>query len=48
MVYSLTKMEIGDFRDIKSKSLRNFIYESNGTGQVLFIGTIEEGIAKLK
>jgi len=47
-VYSLTEMEISDFRDIKSKSLRDFIYESNGTGPVLFVGTIEEGIEKLR
>jgi len=39
---------IGDFHDIKSKSLRDFIYESNKTGQVLFVGTVEEGIEKLK
>lgn len=39
---------IGDFHDIKSKSLRDFIYESNKTGQVLFVESLDEGIEKLK
>jgi hypothetical protein len=46
--YSRRLIIVGDFRDIKSKSLRDFIYESNKTGQVVFVGTIEEGVAKLR
>jgi hypothetical protein len=39
---------IGDFQDVKSKSLGDFIYESNKTGQVVFVGSIDEGVAKLR
>jgi hypothetical protein len=28
---------IGDFENIKSKSLKNFIYESNKTKQIIFV-----------
>lgn len=38
---------IGDFSDIQHKSLRDFIYESNKTGRVSFVGTMEEAIEKL-
>lgn len=33
---------IGDFTKFKSKSLRDFIYESNKRGEYLFVGSIEE------
>jgi len=33
---------VGDFKDIKSKSLRDFIYESNKTEEILFKETAEE------
>lgn len=39
---------VGDFQNVKSKSLRDFIYESNKTGQVVFVGSIDEGVAKLR
>ena len=35
---------IGDFENIKSKSLRDFIYESNKTKQIIFVKTIEEAL----
>jgi len=35
---------IGNFENIKSKSLNDFIYESNKTGEVLFKVSIEEVI----
>jgi len=39
---------VGDFKDIKSKSLRDFIYESNKTGQIIFKEKIEDIIAILR
>jgi hypothetical protein len=35
---------IGDFENIKSKSLRDFIHESNKTRQILFVKTVEEAL----
>ena len=35
---------IGDFENIKSKSLKDFIYESNKTGQIIFVKTVEEAL----
>ena len=39
---------IGDFKDIKSKSLRDFIYESNKTGQIVFKEKVEDIIDILR
>ena len=39
---------IGDFENLDHKSLRDFIYESNKTGKVVFVGSLEEGIKKLQ
>lgn len=33
---------VGDFNNIQSKSLRDFIYESNKTGQILFKDSVDE------
>jgi hypothetical protein len=33
---------IGDFSKYESKSLKDFIYESNKQGRINFVGTIEE------
>ncbi|HOW31806.1 MAG TPA: DUF4180 domain-containing protein [Bacteroidales bacterium] len=38
---------VGDFADVKSKSLRDFIRESNKHGQVVFVTTTEEAKEKL-
>ena len=38
---------VGDFTDVKSKSLRDFIRESNKHGQVVFVTTTEEAKEKL-
>jgi hypothetical protein len=35
---------IGDFTNITSKSLKDFIYESNRTKQIIFVKTIEEAL----
>lgn len=33
---------IGDFSNIQSKSLRDFIYESNKTGRICFVANIDD------
>jgi hypothetical protein len=35
---------IGNFENIKGKSLRDFIYESNRTKQIIFVKTLEEAL----
>lgn len=37
----------GSFEAISSKSLRDFIYESNKQGRIFFVGSLEEAIEKL-
>lgn len=38
---------VGDFSEFTSKSLHDFIRESNRGNQILFVGTIEEAFEKL-
>jgi hypothetical protein len=38
---------VGDFAKYESKSLRDFMYESNKVGQINFVPTVEEALAKL-
>jgi hypothetical protein len=38
---------VGDFSKYTSKSLRDFIYESNKMGRIFFVDTIEEAREKL-
>ena len=38
---------VGDFEEVQSKSLRDFIRESNKHGRVIFVATPEEARAKL-
>lgn len=45
--YRLRLCIIGDFTNVESKSLRDFIYESNKGRQVNFVSTTEEGISSL-
>jgi hypothetical protein len=40
--YRLNLGILGDFSDIESKSMRDFIYESNNSRQILFKKTVEE------
>lgn len=42
--YRMKLSIIGDFTDIKSKSLRDFIRESNRTGIITFVSSREEAI----
>ena len=39
---------LGDFDKVESRSLRDFIYESNRTGKVLFAKTLDDAIPLLK
>jgi hypothetical protein len=43
-IYKKRMAIIGDFDDIKSKSLKDFIYESNKTKQIIFVKTIKEAL----
>jgi hypothetical protein len=45
--YRMRLAIVGDFSNYTSKSLRDFIYESNKTGRILFIPSHEEAIRKL-
>jgi hypothetical protein len=38
---------VGDFSVYKSKSLNDFIYESNKMGKILFVSTIDQAIERL-
>lgn len=38
---------VGDFVQSSSRSLRDFIYESNRIGKIIFVPTLDEAIAKL-
>ena len=42
--YRMRLSIIGDFSEIKSKSLRDFIRESNRTGIITFVGTKGEAL----
>jgi hypothetical protein len=46
--YSRRLIILGDFSFIESKSLKDFIYESNKTGKVIFCDTMEKAIELLK
>ncbi len=39
---------LGDFTDVTSQSLRDFIYESNQQGRVIFAATLAEALSRLK
>jgi hypothetical protein len=45
--YGMKLAIVGDFTKYVSKSLRDFIYESNNTGQVVFVSTVEQAIDRL-
>lgn len=47
--YSNYRMQlaiVGDFTKYSSKSLRDFIYESNKTGRTIFVTTLEEALER--
>ncbi|MFA6571515.1 MAG: DUF4180 domain-containing protein [Bacteroidota bacterium] len=45
--YDLMLAIVGDFSKYKSKSIKDFIYESNKTGRIFFVNSIEEAREKL-
>jgi sugar phosphate isomerase/epimerase len=45
--YRMKLAIIGDFSDVKSKSLRDFIRESNNMGTIYFVGSMEEAMVRL-
>ena len=42
--YSMTLAIIGDFEKYESKSLNDFIFESNKGNQINFVTTVEDGL----
>nr|WP_068886772.1 DUF4180 domain-containing protein [Pedobacter panaciterrae] len=45
--YRVSLAIIGDFGKYESKSMKDFIYESNKGKRVNFVGSLEEALAKL-
>lgn len=45
--YRMRLAIVGDFTNIKSKALRDFIRESNTRGTINFVGSTEEAFARL-
>lgn len=45
--YRMQLAIVGDFTKYKSKALQDFIYESNKTGRVLFLNTMDEAYQRL-
>ncbi|MFO7368658.1 MAG: DUF4180 domain-containing protein [Bacteroidales bacterium] len=45
--YRMKLAIVGDFDKFPSKSLKDFIYESNKTGHILFVSTLEEATQKI-
>lgn len=42
--YRMKLTIVGDFENITSRSLRDFIFESNKSGQIRFVNTLEEAL----
>ena len=45
--YRLRLAIVGDFSGYESKSLKAFIYESNRSNTIVFVGTVEEALKRL-
>ena len=45
--YRIRLSIVGDFSKYTRKSIRDFIYESNKTGRITFVGSVEEAIELL-
>lgn len=45
--YRMQLAIVGDFSAYKSKSLKDFIRESNRIGTISFLGTVDEALSKL-
>ena len=42
--YRMRMAIIGDFEPVKSKALKDFIYESNKTKRIVFVKTLDEAL----
>ena len=42
--YRMRMAIIGDFENVKSKALKDFIYESNKTKRIVFVKTLKEAL----
>ncbi len=45
--YRMQLAIVGNFSQYRSKSLKDFIIESNRTGRILFVSSVEEALLKL-
>ncbi|WP_031526537.1 DUF4180 domain-containing protein [Dyadobacter crusticola] len=45
--YRMRLAIVGDFKKYSGKSMRDFISESNRTGRINFLGSVEEALARL-
>lgn len=45
--YNVMLAVVGDFKKYKSENLKDFIFESNKAGRIIFVPTVEEAKAKL-
>lgn len=45
--YRMKLAIVGEFQDVKSNALRDFIRESNRTGHIAFVSSIEEALEQL-
>jgi hypothetical protein len=46
--YRLRLAVIGDFSKYKSKSLNDFMHESNKTGNIIFVKSVDEALGRFK
>ena len=44
--YQVALAIVGDFESVASKSLRDFIYESNTGDRILFLSTVEDALTR--
>lgn len=47
MNYRIQLGIVGDYSMYESKSLRDFIYETNGSNKIVFVNTLDEGLKRL-
>lgn len=45
--YRIRLAIVGDYSRYESKSLRDFIYESNQSNKIVFVGTVDEALKRL-
>lgn len=45
--YRMRLTIIGDFRSFQSKSMQDFMFESNKTGHICFVASVKEALEKL-